>query len=186
MKLIRKYIGTALKTGVVAALFLSSCDKGFELMNKDATKYVDPVIGNLWSFALVTTAGVSDNNTLYPNDKTAGCWVQYFASLNTFQWTGDKYVKKDSYDGGLFSAIYTEMKETQQIINLTKNDPKLSNLYNTARIWKVYIMHRGTDYYGDMPWTEAARGLEGIFTPKYDKQSDIYPDMLKELDDAAT
>jgi hypothetical protein len=186
MELIKKYIGIALKAGVIAALFLTSCDKGFEEMNKDPNQFVDPVLGSLFSYNIVRTAGNGDGNTLYPNDKTAGCWVQYFASLNTFQWTGDKYVKKDSYDGGLFNSVTgTELKECQQLIHLTKDDPKLSNLYNVSRIWRVWIFHRGTAYYGDIPYSEAGLGLiAGIFTPKYDKQQDIFPDMLKQLDDA--
>jgi hypothetical protein len=186
MELTKKYISLALKAGVLAALFLSSCDKGFEEMNKDPNQFVEPVLGSLFSYNVVRTAGNGDGNTLYPNDKTAGCWVQYFASLNTFQWTGDKYVKKDSYDGGLFNSVTgTELKECQQLINLTKDDPKLSNLYNVSRIWRVWIFHRGTAYYGDIPYSEAGLGLiKGIFTPKYDRQQDIFPDMLKELDDA--
>jgi len=188
MKIIQRYISAALKTGVIAVLFLSSCDKGFEEANKNPNAFVDPVLNSVFTFNVITTAGNGDNNTLYPNDKTAGCWVQYFASLNTFQWTGDKYVKKDSYDGGLqLSVCGTELKECQQLINLTKDDPKKSNLYNISRIWRVYILHRGTDYYGDIPYSEAGLGLiSGIFKPKYDKQSDIYPDMLKQLDDAAS
>jgi hypothetical protein len=186
MNIIKKYIRTTLKSGLVAALFLSSCDKGFEEMNKNPNQFVEPVLGSLFSYTVVRTAGSGDGNTLYPNDKTAGCWVQYFASLNTFQWTGDKYVKKDSYDGGLFGAtIGGELKEAQQLIHLTKDDPKLSNLHHVSRIWRVYIMHRPTAYYGDIPYSEAGLGLiSGIFTPKYDKQSDIFPHMLKELEDA--
>jgi Starch-binding associating with outer membrane len=168
-------------------LFISSCDKGFEEMNKNPNAFVEPNLKSLFSYNVVTTAGNSDNNTLYPNDKLTGCYMQYFASLNTFQWTGDKYVKKDSYDGALFiSVTNTEVKENQQLLNLTKDKPELSNLYNINRIWHAYIFHRGTDMYGDIPYSEAGRGLEGILKPKYDKQSFIYPDMLKELDDAAS
>ena len=51
---------------------------------------------------------------------------------------------------------------------------------------KVMIFHRITDIYGDIPYTEAGLGYyDRTFTPKYDKQQDIYNDMLKELDAAA-
>lgn len=187
MKIKHKSVNTLFITGVLGVLILSSCDKGFEEMNKDPNAYTKPVFGSLFSYNIVTVAGVGDGNTLYPNDKITGCYMQYFASLNTFQWTGDKYVKKDSYDGGLLNTVTgTEIKGIQQLIHLTKDDPSLSNLYNINRIWRVYSFHRATDLYGDIPYSEAGLGLiSGILKPKYDKQSVIYPDMLKELDEAA-
>ena len=36
------------------------------------------------------------------------------------------------------------------------------------------------------PILKPTRGIEGIFQPKYDKQKDIYTDLLKELDEACT
>ena len=61
---------------------------------------------------------------------------------------------------------------------------RLVNTRQAARIIKVFDFHRLTDWYGSIPYSEANKGLEGIFQPKYDKQKDIYTDMLKELDEA--
>ena len=61
---------------------------------------------------------------------------------------------------------------------------RLVNTRQAARILRVFNFHRLTDWYGSVPYTEANKGLEGIFQPKYDKQRDIYVDMLKELDEA--
>jgi hypothetical protein len=47
------------------------------------------------------------------------------------------------------------------------------------------MFHRLTDLYGDIPYFDAGKGLDGQFQPKYDLQSDIYPDMLKELEESA-
>ena len=65
------------------------------------------------------------------------------------------------------------------------------NTRNAARIIKVFSFHRLTDFYGNIPYFEANRGLEGInegkqgiLFPAYDKQSVIYPDLLKELEEA--
>lgn len=49
-----------------------------------------------------------------------------------------------------------------------------------ARILKAYIFWTVTDRWGDVPYTEALRGSK-FLTPKYDKQEDIYKDLLKEL-----
>ncbi len=189
MKSIKRTLtGLTLKTGVLITLLLSSCDKGFEEMNKNPNAFTDPVISSLFSASIMRHAGVGDGNTLYPNSKQAGSLIQYFSSLNAFQWTGVKYLYqgKADYNNGLWNTAFsTELKEVQQIINLTKDKADMVNQYNIARIMRVDILHRVTDLYGDMPYSEAARALDGIYKPKYDKQADIYADMLKELEEAS-
>lgn len=184
----RTFSTRILAIGTLAVLILPACDKGFEELNKNPNAYTVPVIGSLFSATVVRHAGVGDGNTLYPNSKQAGSFVQYFSSLNAFQWTGVKYLYqgKADYNNGLWNTAFnTELKETQQIIDLTKGKAEMLNQYNIARIWRIQILHRVTDMYGDMPYSEAAKGLNGTYKPKYDKQADIYADMLKELDEAA-
>ena len=183
----RKYRYLTMKFGAVAVILFSSCDSGFEEMNANPLSFNEPVIENLFSYSLVKTAGANDGNTLYPNDKLAGAFMQYFASLNPYQWTGDKYLYKNEYNKGLFETAYsTELKEIEQILFLVKDQPDLINQYAIARIWRVYILHRVTDMYGDIPYFEAGKGyLDDIYKPKYDRQSEIYADMLKELEEAA-
>lgn len=78
------------------------------------------------------------------------------------------------------------MKQSVQLLDLLKDDPEKSNHYQIARIFNVYIFHRITDMYGDIPYSEAGKGyIDGTFQPKYDRQSDIYAHMLNELDEAA-
>jgi hypothetical protein len=47
------------------------------------------------------------------------------------------------------------------------------------------LFSRLTDYYGNIPYFEAIQAQEGVLFPKYDKQSTIYTDLLKELDEAS-
>lgn len=179
----------ALIIGVITILLQTSCEKDFEKMNTNPNAYTSPDINLLFTYSIIEAAGGPGytNNPLYYNCKLAGAFMQYFASLNTWQWTGDKYLKKTSYDDALYNGTYAQqVKEVIQSISLTKNDPELVNKLAINRIWKVYIFHRATDFYGDIPYFEAGKGfLERTFKPKFDKQSDIYADMLKELEEAA-
>ncbi|QJW91270.1 SusD/RagB family nutrient-binding outer membrane lipoprotein [Spirosoma taeanense] len=43
-----------------------------------------------------------------------------------------------------------------------------------------------TDFWGDVPFTEAAQGLQGNFQPKYDKQEDVIKGIQSLLDEAIT
>ncbi len=55
------------------------------------------------------------------------------------------------------------------------------NTAAAARIIKVWQFQRLTDFYGNIPYTEANKGLEGNFFPAYDNQEDIYPALFEEL-----
>lgn len=166
---------------LVIVLFLTSCDKGFEEMNENPNAYTEPVLSSLFSGIVIRAASPDDQS------KNAGCFIQYFASLNPGQWPGQNYVYKQNYNDGHWDDAFSKPnKETAQLINLTKEDPELVNHYNIARIMRVWILLRVTDMYGDMPYTDASLGfIEDIYKPKYDRQADIYADMLKELDEVA-
>ncbi|HEY2726562.1 MAG TPA: SusD/RagB family nutrient-binding outer membrane lipoprotein, partial [Parafilimonas sp.] len=59
------------------------------------------------------------------------------------------------------------------------------NLHQISRIMKALVFQRMTDIYGDVPYSQAGLGYyERIYTPVYDKQQDIYTDLLKEVSEA--
>ncbi len=173
----------ALKAGVMAML-LTSCDKGFEELNRNPNVYTDPVIGNLFTTSLIRTAGVGTADRNRTNIKYFGGTMQYMAALGT-NWSGDKNFENGQF-GDFFETAYNiHLKELQQVLALTEGKPDMINLNAIANIWRVFVLHRVTDMYGDVPYTDADMGfLTGNFKPKYDKQSDIYPMMLSALETA--
>lgn len=56
-------------------------------------------------------------------------------------------------------------------------------IFTTFRVLLFSFM---TDFYGDVYYTEALQGREGILYPVYDKQADIYNGLIKELETANT
>ena len=167
---------------------LISCDKGFLELNTSPHVLNDPVINAIFANNVYNVAGRGDNGTQYPRDKTAGAIVQWWSSLNLRQWVGVAYSHfRDDYYGGFWSQVYgTELRDCQELLYITKDDPNMSNLHNILRIWRVFILHRVTDLYGDAPYSEAGMGYqENIPKPKFDRQRDIYYDMLNELDEAS-
>src|SRR5699024_1039750 len=69
----------------------------------------------------------------------------------------------------------------------TRDDPNYVNLHQVARIMKAMIFQRVTDIYGDVPYSEAGLAFYGgPKFPKYDKQSDIYPDIIAEVIEAVS
>lgn len=169
----------------LALLTLSSCDKGFEEMNKNPNAYNEPVIANMFSLSVVNIAGTGDDRD-HGNGSYASGIMQYFASLDTHL-KGEKYLYDQGYNDVFFeSGYHSHLKEIQQIIALIKDDAEQSNTYAMARILRVYAFQQITDLYGDVPYFEAEKGFtDGILRPTYDRQAEIYADLLKELDESA-
>jgi hypothetical protein len=178
-----------LKIGMImlgaAILTFTSCTKDFEDLNKNPNEITDPNLDYIFSYAIVRANGqgfeMHRANLIY-----SSAMVQHFASLNAY-WTGDKYTYSSEYSSAFFGSMYpSAVRELTQLVKYTSEDPALINKNSASRIMRVYAMHRLTDLYGDVPYSEAGQGyIGGILKPKYDKQQDIYADMLKELEQAA-
>ena len=54
--------------------------------------------------------------------------------------------------------------------------------YFMAEALSIYAWQVVTDLWGDVPYTEAVSGEDGIFSPKFDSQESIYTDLLSRID----
>lgn len=124
--------------------------------------------------------------------------IQHLASVGGAYDMGDKYMDRPGwYDYETFEApflaLYSDpLKNLGEIIKQTGpggyDEGNNTNLRSVARIMRALLFTRLTDCYGSIPYFEALRGTiaDPIFYPKYDKQKDIYADILNELDEATT
>ncbi|QRR00400.1 SusD/RagB family nutrient-binding outer membrane lipoprotein [Dyadobacter sandarakinus] len=165
-------------TTLCLLVLVSSCDKGFEDVNKNpvlATS-IDP--GYLFSNAQFSSAIATQNYQL-----------QIVQQINT-PYTGvleggNHNAVSDPNSNANFNSLYLQngpVNLLTTVISQTKDNPARSNLYHMARIWKSYVFMVLVDTYGDVPYFQAGKGfLEQINLPKYDDQKLIYDDLLKEL-----
>jgi hypothetical protein len=73
--------------------------------------------------------------------------------------------------------------ETVLTSTLDANEGPVVNQVAVAKILKAYFYWFMTDRWGDIPYSEALKGKDN-FTPKYDKQQDIYNSLFTLLDEA--
>lgn len=185
MKLLFNNIFIALMAVVMA----TGCTKKFEELNTDPNSVTIDKYNPLYHLtqAQLQYTGNSDFSyeTWRVNIIYAGMFMQQLANASWY--AGDKYMANQSWAQAYWDVAYpSQVKYIVDLLEVTKDKPQYANLYQIGRIMKVMIFHRITDLYGDIPYSEAGLGYYGrIFTPKYDKQQDIYTDMLKELDQAA-
>ncbi len=182
-------------TLVAASLLISTgCTHNYVNINTDP---IHPTAGNFDYSTLLTSAELISAGNSDANDYEAWrgnliyseCLIQHLSSVVGY-WAGDKYSLNSSYASALWDETYGPQHPIQNIVSVitnTKGNAAKTNLYNVARIFRVWIFQRITDLYGDCPYFQAGLGYDSSITsPVYDKQSVIYPDMLNELQDAAS
>lgn len=170
--------------GMMALLFsLSSCTDDFEALNTNPNQPSSVEPAPLFTAMQLRISGVG--STRRGSIGFGMMMTQQTATLKIDDLEGDKYLQSESA-AVLFNESYSvNVVNLTTLLDMIKDDPDQINRYAASRILWVMQMHKLTDAYGDIPYSEAGKGfLEQIYTPKYDRQADIYAHMLQELDEA--
>lgn len=94
---------------------------------------------------------------------------------------------RDDWTQGYWDRSYVRLVgNLQQVYTLAELEASgnMAEKLAIADIMKVLIFHRLTDFWGDVPYFEAGRGLEGTVNPTFDPQEEIYKDFFQKLEAA--
>ena len=128
-------------------------------------------------------------------------WVQYWNQVNYTE--EDRFQYRETVNKAAWDDIYKNAQDLQDIIAFntdedTKGDmaqfgPNVNQIA-AARIMLSYIYLHAVELWGDVPYYSYGSDnpnfqanklkTDGIATPVYASQEDIYADLLKELDEA--
>lgn len=176
---------------LVTVIVFTSCTKNFDSINTDPTQatgeqFNPQLLLPTAEQNLVSAMAGYTGPILFQSG-----WVQIFASTSTgaanYYNNADKYVQTSGtlgYTSSTWNTSYLGASYAQRAIVLSQDNPDLVNLKAAAIIIKVLCIQNVTDTYGDCPYSEAFQATSGGFTPAYDKQQDIYNQLLSELDEA--
>jgi hypothetical protein len=167
-----------------ALILTSSCVKDLADLNVNPNDQTSTNPENLFIYSL--KQGVSNYNSDVTLEQWSIMnWNMYLATRGGVE-PGKEYIMPSGKDA-FWTEQYTQgLANIQQLINNIGNDATAKNKIAAARIWKVFLFHRLTDLWGNIPYSNALGGMNNLnFTPEYDNQKDIYYDMLKELKEAA-
>jgi hypothetical protein len=172
----KKFLNTMYAAAIAAVVTLPSCntDALLELnKNPDQIEYIIPA----YSF----TSLVLGNNPA-TNYGALAQGLQYFTTYKEVPAVGDKFYAMAGGGGG---GPYTG--QLNRIRTLIEQIPGAENVNKRAAaiIIRVMALHNFTDVVGDIPYSEAEKGLENL-KPKYDTQKEVYLGLLAELDAALT
>ena len=100
-----------------------------------------------------------------------------------YQYYGDNFY---SFTGGPFGVYNGNLKNIERMeAEATKAGGASVNPYSAiGKFLKAYYYYNLTSLMGDVPLSEAVKGLDGQFSPKYDDQKSIFLQIIKWLDEA--
>lgn len=169
-----KYIVTLL----VMLSVLGSCTKNFEEINIDPNRpeNVNPgVILGQMQYRIINNSVSAARNFTHelmqvdaPRSSTSGLGLHRY-SVNP--------------GAGVWSSFYQNLTDAQDIYTIADR-LKENNYKAIALVYKCWAYSILTDLYGDVPYSQAIKATEGNFKPAFDKQKDIYTQILKDLETA--
>ena len=106
-------------------------------------------------------------------------WSQYW----TQDHTSSQFKFLDEYDVTSFSYAYENLVPyaLNDLKAIITNSEMGSGNYLVAEALSIYAWQIITDTWGDMPYFEALQGDEGLFSPKFDSQEEIYNDLFSRV-----
>lgn len=172
--------------GIAGLLALGSCND-FGDINVDPNNPSIPETRFLFTDACLNVHTFSLNGTYNPWTQM---FPQYIAERQNVQ-----YGLFAMQDFGTGSYYYEYLQNLKMIIDLNSDEATAGSLnvnqmgssenqIAAARTLSAYYYMHMTDILGMIPYTEALKGTEGNFAPKYDSQESIYADLDKELTEA--
>ena len=164
----------------IGLLLLSSCDKGFEEMNKDPNNPT-AVPAELMIPGIVTTIGNEMYRVQVGGDMGA-CWAQQISKVQYND--EERFYPRNSLIDIVWDRFYANIiADANQMYKLAVAEEN-NDLMGIALVLKAYGFSIVTDLYGMAPYTEALLAEEGNTTPVYDSQETIYMGITATLDEA--
>ena len=174
--------------GVFSFLLVISCTEDFDDINTSQTGFTTDEVSAKF-FLTSTQVGLYAPGRfeywraqLIHSDRFAG----HFTFGHNASWWSDGL--SYNYDAGYTDAAYGWLSglfgSIKSFGDLTKEGGEFENeyMYAMSLIMKGLYYQMYTETFGMVPFTEA--GVDGILTPKYDAQKDIYKGIIADLDNA--
>ena len=163
---------------------MASCTKNFEEINTQPDKATDQLIVPDY---LMSQAEMTFSQTGYDQLLFQSMWTQSLASTFSYYSNGDKYVLGGSgtgYYNRTWNRGYSALTLVDEMKALIKGKPEYANLDACGTILRAMFIQRITDLYGDAPYSQEGQAKNGVFTPVFDTQKDIYTAILTQLETA--
>lgn len=141
-----------------------SCTKDFKEINANPNvpESVDP------QFLLANVISIAADRNAYEQSFRLSNYLAQFAASVEFE-------RIDRYEMGSNSGYWNTIFRLLSDIKTMKEAPNSNEAYQAVgSIMESYLFSQLTDLWGDVPYSDAVKALDGNYTPKYDTQQEIY------------
>jgi hypothetical protein len=157
---------------------VSSCSSFLDVNDNPNSPLVATPNTILAQALAVTASNYSGGGT---NFNSYGSWTAgYWGRSGTINGYGAErtYTYTSNFYSGLWTNTYNNLEDYQIIQNQAAGYGRHAAI---ARIMKAYNFLLLVDQYGNIPYTNALKGLGGSLTPTYDNAQTIYADLITQL-----
>ncbi len=159
---------------------LIGCTDKFREINTDPDRAKDAPATNVMAFTLRYMGSTFFD--VWADMSEPSTYAGYLAKIQYIDEARYQYrpgtVENNWYYGYILLNNINEMKKKAVA-------DKADNLLGASKVLEAFVMQMMTDRWRDLPYSEAIKLSAGVLLPKYDKQEDIYPALLKVLEEAA-
>jgi len=170
---------------LVLLLLLPSCTDEFSALNTPSNQIVaDQVDAGLLGQAFAQSQFVGMYGSPGPFQITqalfADLYAQYFATTAE-NFDSDQFVEVGRWIDSAWNNFYATAAPQIHFVVQFSEEQGLDIQNAIAKVWKVQLFHRITDYWGPIIYSEFGNGATSV---AYDAQEDIYRSFFTTLDEA--
>jgi hypothetical protein len=161
----------------VMLAMVSSCTKDFEVINTNPNNPTSASADLFLPFGIQSAVDMYVGGSL--GQDVGNLFAQHWARI---QYTdADRYVVTNDVISNGWRDFYVEPLANYQRIIKIADESQNPNYKAVALILRSWVFSVLTDLYGDIPYNDAIKGIEGSLKPTYDAQKDVYTDLVTTL-----
>jgi hypothetical protein len=168
---------------VMAASVLGSCSKDFEKTNTNPNTLPAVRPESLLESSVYNLVQANQTRALRLTHELMQVHVTTINSDEIH-----RYIIRPSESDYMWRVWYLQLTNFRDMYEksatLRPNQAYYSSYMGMARIMEAWVFSLLTDTYGDVPYSEALEGREGIYQPKFDTQKSIYDSLFVRLEEA--
>ena len=162
----------------IISSFNFSCTKKFEAINTNPNNPVAAPLPNVLAYVLEDFASNFFGTSTI--EQSGG----YSGQMSLIQYIGaSQYSFSGNLTDGIWTNAYRDIRNVQSVIAGAKKT-NATNMQAAAMTFKAFMFQIVTDSWRDVPFSMAIKGDSGVINPSYDKQEEIYPQLLSTLKEA--
>lgn len=170
-----------ISTLVLGLFFVVACDRNFEEINTNPNDAISVPSGLLTADIVRNAANIMYSS--FVGADMGSCWSQQWAKVNYEE--EERYkIRNSVIEATIWQGMYEDVISDAYSMEQLAIEEGNSSSQAVGIIMQVYGYSVLTDMFGMIPFSEAMKSADGILSPKYDSQEDVYNGLLAMLDNA--